>query len=91
MTVNSQNFFNEVTTDKSASSILSGEEINGLAFFFDLLSRFDYEDKKKENSVIDTSSLTNPKELVSQTEDNSNKTCVSEVGSKTAPFNKTVA
>ncbi|HEY4505203.1 MAG TPA: hypothetical protein VJG67_00730 [Candidatus Paceibacterota bacterium] len=70
MTVKSQNFNNEVDTEKSVSSILSGEEINGLASFFDLLSRFDYEDKKNEYSVIDTSSLTNPREPVSQTEDN---------------------
>jgi hypothetical protein len=41
------------------------EGVIGLAGFFDLLARFDFEDKKKEQSVLNTGSLVSaPRESV---------------------------
>lgn len=61
---------NSPTTEE----VLGAQELDDLSSFFDLLARFDHEDKLKEKSVIRTDSLDSTfRESVPVTENKSDK------------------
>ncbi len=57
-----ESFSEQTPTEKSdgSISILGNEDVSELSSFFDLLARFDYEDKQKEKSVLKTGPLVSP-------------------------------